>query len=216
MNSPTSLEATPPTASSAVTTPKIDQPTRLSPDVVADSAGALRSDVLQLSADVAETHNRLLDIQLEARTDEAAKRSPLDLLGELSDLGFAWTSIARLVGVSVPGLRKWRQGESVSGDNRRRLARVVAFVNILNRHHMVSDVASWLDMPLADSGLTGIDVFAAGQIADLTEYAAQHITGSELLDRTMPEWRDDLETPFEVFTAGDGQRAIRMRPGPAE
>ena len=199
-----------PTTASGVRTPEIDQPTRLSPDVVANSAGALRTDVVRLSADVAESHNQLLDIQLESRTDEASKRAPLDLLGQLSELGFSWTSIARLVGVSVPGVRKWRNGESVSGDNRRNLARVVAFVSILSKEHLISDVPSWLDIPLGGSSLTGIDVYATGRVADLTEFAAQHIGGSELLDRTIPEWRQELESPFEVFTADDGGPAIRL------
>lgn len=208
----TSLDAAPATRTSTVTTPHIDQPTRLSSDVVANSAGALRSDVNQLSASVAETHKHSLAIQLEARTDEAAKRAPEHLLSELSDEGLSWTAIARLVGVSVPGVRKWRKGETVSGENRRKLAGVVAFVGILRRDHLIADVASWLDMPLAGSNLNGIDVYATGQIADLTEYAADHISGSQLLDRTIPDWRDGLDATFEVFTADDGQRAIRMRP----
>lgn len=112
----------------------------------------------------------------------------------------------------MPGLRKWRKGETVSGENRRKLAGVVAFVGILRRDHIIADVASWLDMPLAGSSLNGIDVYATGQIAELTEYAADHISGSQLLDRTIPEWRHGIDPTFEVFTADDGQRAIRMRP----
>ncbi len=212
MTTLTPLHAAQATTTSTVKTPQIDQPTRLSFDVVANTAGALRSHVNQISADVAESHKQSLEIQLEARTDEAAKRAPEQLLNELSDEGFSWTSIARLVGVSVPGVRKWRKGETVTGENRRKLAGVVAFVGILRRDHLIADVASWLDMPLADSSLNGIDVYTTGQIADLTEYAADHISGSQLLDRTIPEWRNSIDLTFEVFTADDGQRAMRMRP----
>ncbi len=67
-------------------------------------------------------HSDSLRIQLESRTDEAAKGAPADLLSELADLGFSWTSVARIVGVSIPAVRKWRQGDAVSGHNRRRLA----------------------------------------------------------------------------------------------
>ena len=76
-------------ASSTVSVPRIDQPTTLSSDVVANVAGALRDDVGALSDDVAALHSESLAIQLEARTDEAAKRAPTELLDELAELGFS-------------------------------------------------------------------------------------------------------------------------------
>ncbi len=197
--------------SSSVSVPRIDQPTTLSSDVVANAAGALRDDVGALSDDVAALHGESLLIQLEARTDEAAKRAPTDLLDELAALGFSWTGVARLVGVSIPGLRKWRQGEAPSGENRRRLAQIVAFVGVLEQDHLITDVASWLDVPLAGTSHTGLDLFAAGNVGDLLEYAAQKVDSTELLDRTVPGWRDELDDRFEVFEAGDGERAIRLR-----
>ncbi|MCY3850134.1 MAG: hypothetical protein OXF75_04940 [Acidimicrobiaceae bacterium] len=200
-----------PTSAISVSTPHIDQLTRLSPDVMANFAGALRQDVGLLSQDVARVHGDSLDIQLESRTDEAAKRAPADLLSELADLGFSWTAIARIVGVSIPAIRKWRHGEPTTGENRRSLAKLVALVGVLENDHLISDVASWLDIPLAESNLTGIDVLADGRIPDLVEYAAQHIGSTELLDRTLPAWRDSLDGQFEVYRAGDDERAIRMR-----
>ena len=211
MTESTTQLAAEPTSATSVTTPHIDQPTRLSPDMVASRVGALRSDVGMLSEDVAQVHGDSLWIQLESRTQEAAKRASADLLSELAGLGFSWTSIARIVGVSIPAIRKWRHGETVSGENRRRLARLVALVGVLERDHVIVDVASWLDMPLAESGLTGIDVLAAGHVRDLMEYAADHVGSAELLDRAVPDWRDTLDDRFEVYRAEDGERAIRMR-----
>lgn len=202
---------TEPTSASSVTTPRIDQPTRLSPDVLANKAGALRSDVGILSEDVAQVHDWSLMYQLEVRTDEEAKRAPAHLLAELSERGFAWTSIARLVGVSIPLIRKWRQGGAMSGGNRRKLARLIAFVGVLEHDRLISDVVSWLDMPLANSVFTGIDVLVAGYEDTLGLYAGGHISGSELLDRTIPDWRDTVDDRFEVFRAGDEVPAIRMR-----
>lgn len=199
------------TSTTSVVTPSIEQPTRLSPDVVANHAGVLRSDIDILSTDLAEVHSDSLHLLLEARTDEAAKRTPADLLDELSDLGFSWTDIGRLVGVSIPAIRKWRQHESVSGDNRRKIARLVALVGVLKDDHIIDDVPSWLEVPLSDSRFTGIDVVAAGSTADLMEFAANHISSSELLDRALPGWRSDLDDRFDVFEAGDGERAIRLR-----
>lgn len=200
-----------PTSARSVNTPRIDQPTRLSPDVMANETGTLRQDVSFLSRDIAQVHGDSLRIQLDSRTDEAAKRAPADLLSELADLGFSWTAIARIVGVSIPAIRKWRHGETATGDNRRMLARLVALVGVLENDHLISDVASWLDMPLAESNFTGIDVLADGQVHDLVEYAAQHIDGAELLDRALPAWRDGQSNRFEVYRAEDGERAIRMR-----
>lgn len=207
------IAITAPTSASSVMTPRIDQPTRLSPDVLATRAGALRSDVSVLSEEVEQVHDMSLLIQLEARTDEEAKRLPVDLLADLSQLGFAWTSLARLVGVSIPAIRKWRQGGAVTGVNRRRLARLLALVGLLESDHLVTDVVSWLDIPLAGSGFTGVDVLVTGHESNLMLYAAHHITGSQLLDRAVPDWRDTSDSRFEVFRAGDGAFAIRIRDG---
>lgn len=211
MTQPTNQLDAEATSTSSVAAPSIQQPTRLSPDVVANQAGALRTDVDRLSNNVAEVHSESLQIQVEARTDEAAKRPPVDLLAELSNLGFSWTDIARLVGVSIPAIRKWRQGESVSGENRQSIARVVALVGVLEKDHIIDDVPSWLEMPLAGSRFTGLDVVEQGHLSDLMEFAANHISGSDLLDRALPSWRSDQDERFEVFDAGDGGRAIRLR-----
>ena len=197
--------------SSHVAVPRIDQPTTLSSDVIANVAGALRDDVGMLSDNVEAFHTESLSIQLEARTDEAAKRSPLDLLEELANLGFPWTGIARLAGVSIPALRKWRQGEHPSGDNRRKLARIVAFVGVLEQDHLITDVASWLEVPLAGTSHTGLDLFSAGYVSELLEYAAQKLDSAELLDKTAPDWRVATDNQFEVFEGADGERAIRLK-----
>ena len=97
------------TRSESVTARVIEKPTRTSLDDLVDEAGHLRNRSRLLNDDIAEVHNHALDVQLQARTDEAAKRSVIDLLSELADLGLSWRDIARLVGVSVPALRKWRQ-----------------------------------------------------------------------------------------------------------
>ena len=199
-----------PTSAKSVNPPHIDELTRLSPDVLADQAGFLRQGVGVLTQDVAQVHGDLLQIQLESRTEEAAKRASADLLSELADLGFSWTAIARIVGVSIPSIRKWRHGETATGENRRKLARLVALVGVLESDHSISDVTSWLDIPLAGSNFTGIDVLANGRLSDVVEYAAEHIESTELLDRALPTWRDAPHNQFEVYQAGDGELAIRL------
>jgi hypothetical protein len=198
-------------ASSVASTLEIAQPTRLSPDTLANSSGALRTDVAMLSKNVARVHNDFLQFQLDTRTDDIARRSPQESLHELSELGFAWTAISRLVGVSVPAIRKWRQGENVSGEKRRDLARLVAFTRLLRDDALITDVASWLEMPLADSAFNGIDVFVTGELSFLLEFAHGHIAASVLLDRCIANWQSGQDSGFESFRTGDGQKAIRMR-----
>lgn len=200
------------TRSESVSNRVIERPTRTSLDDLVDEAGHLRNRSRLLNDDIADVHSYALDVQLKARTDEAAKRSVVDLLAELADLGLSWRDIARLVGVSVPALRKWRQGEPASGHNRRSVAQLLAFIDVLRSDHLVQDVASWLEMPLADSHVTGLEVYALGRHDLLITHAAGHVSSEEVLDQLDPNWRINRDTTFEVFTADDGQPAIRVVP----
>ena len=83
-------------------------------------------------------------------------------------------------------------------------------MGVLEEDHLISNGASWLDMPLAESSFTGIDVLAAAHAHDLMQHAAGHISSSDLLDKALPRWRETLDSRFEVHEAQDGERAIRM------
>lgn len=199
------------TGSDSVSMPRIEQPTEVSPDVLASRAGALRSNTGLLSKDVAQIHHDTLQLQINSKTRSAEKQTPVELLNQLASKGFAWINVARVVGVSVPAVRKWRQGESASGENRHKLARIVAMVDVLEEDHLIQDVASWLDIPICEPCFTGIDVLEAGGYEDLIAYAGEHIGATALLDRWLPNWRDEVDDGLEIFVAGDGERAIRRR-----
>lgn len=198
------------TRADAVVSPTIDRPTRTSQDELAERAGVLRGQARFLVDDVADVHDQAMEIQLESRTDEATKRSVVDLLDELASLGFAWREIARLVGVSIPAVRKWRHGGAVTGSNRRAVARLLAFVDVIRSDHLVQEVASWMEIPIAGSSLTGIDVYARGAGKLLLLQAAGHITSEELLDRIEPSWRTPPDDRFEITSGSDGEPIIRM------
>ena len=201
-----------PTRATALAPPRSYERTRLSdPDILAKRAGGLRSDVGVLSDDVAQVHGDSLRLQIESRAAHVAQGSPVRLLDELADRGFSWTAIGRVLGVSIPAIRKWRQGNPLSGENRWNLALLVAFVGVLEDDYLIREGASWLDMPLAGSNLTGIDVLAAGRPFDLMQYADHRISSVDLLNRTLPGWRDGMDDRFEVYEAEDGERAIRVR-----
>jgi hypothetical protein len=191
--------------------PVLPEPTRTTQELV-ERASRLRDSTRLLSEDVAEVHDSALHLQLSARTDEAAKRSVIELLDELADLGIAWRDIARMVGVSVPALRKWRHGEPATGEHRRGVARLVAFVGVLNSDHLIQDVASWMEIPIGESHVTGIDLYAVGRASDLLLYAASRIGSDDLLDTFDPGWRTKIDHRFEIVAGGDGEPLVRMRP----
>lgn len=192
-------------------TPSLDQ-TRTSADALAGEVGLLRSQARFLGEDAANLHNGLLSRQLEARTNELRKQSPRDLLTVLAEHGFAWRDIARIVGVSVPALRKWREGGGVSGDHALAIARLAAFCAIAQDDHLVlQEVAGWLEQPIVSgAGITGIDLVAEHRYEELLEYASGHVNPEGLLDRLRPEWRQKLGDHAEVFISPDGMPGIRL------
>ena len=198
------------------TSPEQVTRTRTIDEVVAE-AGHLRSRARLLGDDVAETnrqmsemHQQAVAVQLEAKALGIAKQSVGEMLNELADAGFAWRDIAALAGVSVPAVRRWRQGEAPTGPNRLAIARIVAFVETLRDDHLVSDVASWMEVPLVpDAPVTAIDLAAAGRLQEVVEIAAGHSTGEEVLDRLQPGWRERYRSDFEVFEAPDGELGTR-------
>lgn len=199
------------TRAESVVSPALDRPTRTSQDELAETAGFLHTATRVISDDVAGLHRRTIEMQLGSRTAEAAKRSTSDLLNELADLGIAWRDIARMVGVTVPAVRKWRQGEPATGVHRKAIAGLLAFIDVLRAEHHIMDIPSWLEMPLGPSSVTGIDMYAAALVEPLVMHAAGHISAEQLLDQFAPAWRGRPESRFEILTAGDGQAAIRMR-----
>lgn len=177
-------------------------------------ANLLAEDSTHLRAEYQRLHGEGLETLLRVRTAEQAKHDIPSLLTKLADSGFAWSDIARIVGVSVPALRKWRQGDSPNGENRRRIAEVAAVCGvILERNPVIQDVAGWLETPLSPDAVTsGIDLLVDHQYGLLFEYSDGR-DPEEILDAFNPLWRSDSATGVEVFTAADGLPALRLRQG---
>ena len=177
-----------------------------------EEVGFLRSQVRQLSDDTQGLH---LDTQLKEWSDRAMRRgkeSPLDLLAHLSQLGFSWRDIARMVRVSVPAVQKWRRGAKVTGDNRRMLANLVAACDQISEDYLVYEVVSWFEMPLGNGiPVTPIDLYSQEQYQLLFDYASGHLDTESVLNQLDPEWRQRYASQFEVFEAEDGQLSIRTK-----
>ena len=205
------------TQTSAATSPPAAVSRTRTIDELVDDAGFLRIRARLLGDDLAEASRRVGDIhrqafrqQIDAKARQLSGQETRDMLVSLADRGFAWRDIARLVGVSVPALRRWRQGESPTGDHRLAIARLVALVELLQSVHLITEVASWMEMPLSQNApVTGIDLAATGRYEDLLDLAANHASPEEVLERWQPDWRERYRSDFEIFDAPDGQPGIR-------
>ncbi len=206
---PFELQSPPVTGSSGVELPALPSQTMAS---ITRQFGVLRDETSTLDADVVGRHRTVQRLSLEVRARDWARRDVPRLLQELSSQrGLGWSDIARLVGVSVQALRKWRGGEPATGEHRLAVARLAAFLDMLD-DEVISDPAGWLEMPLvAGYSSRYLDLYRAGRTDLLFELAGLRITPEQALDELTPDWRQRLRLEHEVFEAGDGQLSIRRR-----
>lgn len=190
--------------------------TRRSAASIADEAEVLNRRTEWLHSDTSQWRRAAQLADLEDRQTRAAtQQSGPDLLARLSEHGFAWTDIARLVGVTIPALQKWRRGAGITGANRLRLGRLVALMEMLEQL-FVTEPASWLEMPIKQGvEVTGLDLLAADRydlVLELARNAGEPNAQTSVLDEFDAEWRNHrVDSAFEVFTAADGSVAIRPR-----
>ena len=197
----------------AGTTPEVHQlpDRRRTGGEVLNAWSALNDRVDDLGREVTNGYQGVRRRQMDERTTVIAQQEPRALLDELAtQWGLSWAIIARLVGVSAAAVRKWRRGESITGDNRRAIARVIAFLeNTAQSLNPVSDATSWLEMPISDAtDVSGVDVFVAGHWELLLDLAAERVSPHDVLDALDPDWREKSEQRFVVEDAPDGLPAI--------
>lgn len=193
-----------------VTQAPVPEKTNTISDIVED-AGVLRSQSRMLNEGVNDLHHSAFSAQFAQKSHQLAQVGARTLLDRLSSAGFSWRDIARMNGVSVPAVRRWRRGESPTPDHLFGIARIVALKEIVEQNNPVADVASWLELPLCPPfPITGIDLAASGHFQELFDLAGYHDTPDTVLDRIHPEWRDFQNSDFEVFEADDGEMGIRL------
>lgn len=147
-----------------------------------------------------------------AATNERAKGSVAAILNELADLGFAWRHIARLGGVSVPAVKKWRKGDEASGEGTKKLASLLAACDLIVSSYTIEDVASWFEAPLSSSApVMPIDLLTDGRPDLLFEFANGYTDPEAILSQFDPDWRERYRSDFEVFEASDGIRSVRQK-----
>lgn len=178
-----------------------------------DAYGGLTGKVRLLSEDVEDGRREVRSIDLDLRTSAKATTGTESLLEELSTArGLGWSEIARLCGVSVSAVRKWRAGDSISGERRRSLARLAAFLELLEEVGPVSEPAGWLSMRVSDQlTTTASDLYIDGRADDLLEYAQGHLDLEVLLDGWKPNWRTTARSEWKIVDLPGGERILTRR-----
>jgi len=176
-------------------------------------AGLLRTQVDALGQDVASVHQEIRDDDLAQRAAAKGRNGVPSLLTELAvGRGMAWADIARLTGVSVSAVRKWRASQAASAEHRLALARLAAFLDLLEEY-AIEDPAQWMEMrlPLPPGYvITPIDMYHRGDVTALLEYASLRRSAEQMLDEIDDRWRD-RRSEFQSYDAPDGAKAIRIR-----
>jgi hypothetical protein len=159
-------------------------------------------------------HDQTLRSLLSHRADDRARLGLAALLSVLTaGYGLGWSDIARLVGVSVPAVRKWRHGGDITSVRFQSISRLVAFLDMLEEEK-IHDPVTWLNLPLDDlddstqpQSMNKKDIYIAGGIIDLLEYAKKYISHEDLLARTSVR---DSKGPSgtKLITAPDGHLSI--------
>ena len=173
---------------------------------------ALRDEVRLISNKILDGHHKAQGWRLDDRTAVKARRGVGELLRELTtDRGMTWTSIARLCRVSVSAVRKWRHGEATSPENRLEIARLAAFLGLLEELP-ISEPAAWLAMPMVSGyTITAEDLYIAGHTDQLLDFASGQSDLKEILIGFDEDWRIRYRSEYEVIEAGDGNLSILRR-----
>lgn len=179
-------------------------------------ANSFHQVVQALHEEIRPVRRRAIGDALEERAQQTLRKLPVDVLTALRAEGMTWRDIAKVTGVSVPAVRKWRLGEGMARANQGTLARLAALIGLLREEHLLPDPAGWLDTPVHTGvAISKFDLLAAGRFDLVIELAADDQDGHDseaVLEEFCPEWRDRyLDEMFEVVVARDGLPLIRPR-----
>lgn len=173
-------------------------------------AASLRDHAGMVTADVALLHENYLQALLNSETDDKVKVGLSALLVELTEgYGLGWSDIARLVKVSVPAIRKWRNGGEISPQRLHAVAQLAAFLKILHDNDVV-DPAAWIATPISpevDRSLTKASMYADGHSVPLLAYADDHISLEQLL-RLVGVAPDKIAAKTQLVRGEDGSISI--------
>jgi len=172
----------------------------------------LRDEARLVNSEIIDGHREMRRWRLDERTAAKARDDVHHLLDELAiDRGMTWAAIARLSGVSVSAVRKWRAGDAPAPDRRLAVARLAAFLDLLEELP-VSEPSAWLAMPMVDGyTVTAEDLYLAGGADQLLDFASGQLDLNDILTEFDSDWRTQYRSDFEVVEGGDGSPSIVRR-----
>lgn len=180
--------------------------------VLTEDIGYIRKRARNLHEETDELHQQSHYAEWNARTNQRGRTTTREMLDELAGLGFAWRDLAKLVGVSVPAIQKWRRGEGTTGENRQKVASLLAACDLVSEHYGIKEIASWFEMPMQlGVPVTPIDLWASGRSDLVFDFASGHSESEQIFTAWDPQWRDRYRSDFEVFRAGDRNLSIRQK-----
>jgi len=160
-------------------------------------------------------HHDAQNYDLDQRVAVKSRQAVPNLLAELAaERGLAWSFIARLVGVSVAAVRKWRHEGGATPGSREQLARIAGFLDLLSELG-VEDPAQWMEMRLplgVGFNVTATDLYLKGAYAGLLDFASSRSSAEALMDEVDAAWRS-ARSAFETYDDHDGQKSTRLRSG---
>jgi hypothetical protein len=168
-----------------------------------------RVETLQTESD--ELRSDVVMREWQMMSSDLVRRDMPSLLGALADLGFAWRDVARMIGVSVPAIQKWRRGGTPTGESRFNAAAALAACVLIIEHYRVKDVAGWFQAPiLMGYPITALDLYSARKVPLVFELASGYADPERVLSDYDSAWREKYKSEFEVFLSDDGP-ALRQR-----
>jgi hypothetical protein len=169
------------------------------------SAREIGQHQIRLANEIHETAKDALRSSLGATlatvVREGLRKETSVLLDEIATkFGLAWVDLARMTGVSVPAIRKWRLSGGATPDNHERVAQVWAFLSALD------DL-----VPEPGFTVTARHLWEPSTSAILLDLAAETVSTTVVLDELHHNWREQYATKDELVFLADGSVAIARR-----
>lgn len=200
------------TAGAGISPPPTLSETRTAAAVLTQDAGFVRYLARDLHDRTDLIHQHSHSVEWADRTRRRSRSAMSETLRALAELGFSWRDLARLVGVSVPAIQKWRRGEGTTGTNRQRVASLLAACDLVTEQYEIQEVASWFEMPVTpEVAVTPIDLWSGGRPDLVIELASGHTEVEQILSSWDPSWRERYSSDFEEFRSDDGHLSLGIR-----
>lgn len=171
-------------------------------------AGEVHNRIAEATEQLESTHAHSLRMAAQRYLRRDAKEVLRILAAEYA---FTWIDLGRMLGVSVPAIRKWRMDGRISGENHSKLAYLLAFAEIL-RNRGVS-AASWMSVPVVPGyTVAPKHLYCQESAAALLDLACDGRDPEHLLNEIEPDWRNKYDDHgYTVARFDDGTYGIVSR-----